>query len=50
MKLSRKEIQVLLKDWYLAWEKHDLDKVMPFFHEDVFLRTGPGPVSKAGRP
>jgi ketosteroid isomerase-like protein len=42
MKLSRKEIQVLLKDWYLAWEKHDLDKVMPFFHEDVFFENWTG--------
>ena len=42
MKLSRKEMQALLKDWYLAWEKHDLDKVMSLFHEDVFFENWTG--------
>jgi len=42
MKLSRKEIQALLKDWYRAWEKHDLDKVMSLFHEDIFFENWTG--------
>ncbi len=42
MRLSRKEIQDLLKDWYLAWEKHDLDRVMTLFHEDVFFEDWTG--------
>jgi len=42
MKLSRKEIQTLLKEWNLAWEKHDLDKVMTFFHNDVFFENWTG--------
>lgn len=42
MKLTRKEMQDLLKDWYLAWEKHDLNKVMSFFHEDIFFENWTG--------
>jgi SnoaL-like domain len=42
MKLSRNEMQALLKDWYQAWEKHDLDKVMSLFHEDIFFENWTG--------
>ena len=28
MKLSRNEIKIKLSEWYLAWDKHDLEKVM----------------------
>ena len=42
MKLSQKEIKVLLKEWNLAWNKHDLDKVMMLFHDDVFLENWTG--------
>lgn len=42
MKLSQKEIKVLLKEWNLAWNKHDLDKVMMLFHDDVFFENWTG--------
>ena len=42
MKLSSKEIKLLLKNWNLAWEKHDLDKVMTLFHEDIFFENWTG--------
>ena len=42
MKLNRTQIQSMLKDWHRAWEKHDLDKVMTFFHEDIFFENWTG--------
>ena len=42
MKLSRKEIKCLLKDWYLAWDHHDLEQVMTYFHEDIFFENWTG--------
>lgn len=42
MKLSRKEIKTVLRDWNSAWEKHDLNKVMTFFHEDIFFENWTG--------
>jgi hypothetical protein len=42
MKLSSKEIKLLLKDWNLAWGKHDLDKVMTLFHDDIFFENWTG--------
>ena len=42
MKLSRKEIKFLLKEWNLAWEKHDLDKVMSVFHDEIFFENWTG--------
>ena len=49
MKLSRTEIKTLLKDWNLAWAKHDLDRVMTFFHEDVFFENWTGAYVKGVR-
>lgn len=49
MKLSRKEIKTLLKEWNLAWEKHDLDKVMSLFHEDVFFENWTGAYVKGSQ-
>jgi hypothetical protein len=46
MKLSRKEIKTLLKEWNLAWDSHDLDRVMTFFHEDVFFENWTGAYAK----
>jgi len=42
MKLSRKEIKLLLREWNLAWDKHDLNKVLSFFHEDIFFENWTG--------
>jgi uncharacterized protein (TIGR02246 family) len=42
MKLTRKEIKQQLADWYKAWDRHDLDQVMTFFHEDVFFENWTG--------
>ena len=49
MKLSREEIKVLLKEWNLAWEKHDLDKVMSLFHDEVFFENWTGAYVKGSR-
>lgn len=42
MKLSHDEIKMKLKEWNLAWNKHDLEKVMDLFHEDVFFENWTG--------
>jgi ketosteroid isomerase-like protein len=42
MKLTRKEIKQFLKEWYLAWDRHDLDSVMTFFHPDIFFEHWTG--------
>lgn len=42
MKLSQKEIKALLKEWNLAWNKHNLDKVMALFHDDIFFENWTG--------
>ncbi len=42
MKLLRNEIKMLLKEWNKAWEKHDLEKVMELFHDDVFFENWSG--------
>ncbi|NOX33940.1 MAG: nuclear transport factor 2 family protein [Deltaproteobacteria bacterium] len=42
MKLSRKEIKSLFNGWNLAWDKHDLNKVMTFFHDDIFFENWTG--------
>jgi hypothetical protein len=46
MKLSRKEIQALLKEWNLAWGKYDLNKVMTIFHDYVFFENWTGAYAK----
>ncbi len=42
MKLSRKEIKTLLKEWNIAWDRHDLDTVMTLFHDDIFFENWTG--------
>ncbi len=42
MKLSRKEIKSLLKEWNLAWDRHDLDRVMSVFHDEIFFENWTG--------
>lgn len=42
MKLSRKEIKSLLKQWHEAWSRHDLESIMTFFHEEIFFEHWTG--------
>ena len=42
MSLSRNEIEEALKEWNLAWEKHDLEGVMNLFHEEVVFENWTG--------
>ena len=42
MRLSRDEIEKALKEWNLAWDKHDLEGVMALFHEDVVFENWTG--------
>ncbi len=49
MRLSRKEIKSILKEWSLAWDKHDLDKVMVLFHEDAFFENWTGAYVKGSK-
>ncbi len=42
MSLSRDEIKKTLKQWNLAWDKHDLTGVMALFHEAVVFENWTG--------
>jgi ketosteroid isomerase-like protein len=42
VKLSRDEIKMRLREWNLAWNNHNLAKVMDLFHEDVFFENWTG--------
>jgi ketosteroid isomerase-like protein len=42
MKLSRTEIEVLWNKWDLAWNNHDLDSVMEFFHDEIYFENWTG--------
>jgi hypothetical protein len=33
--LTRRQIELLLKEWYKGWNRHDLDHVMALFHNDI---------------
>ena len=44
--LSRKEIEILLKAWNQAWDRHDIDGVMQLFHEDVIFENWTGARAK----
>ena len=35
MKLTRNEIENALTKWNLAWDNHDLERVMDLFHENI---------------
>jgi len=37
MTLTKIEIQTLWDDWNQAWDDHDLDRVMTFFHDEVYF-------------
>ena len=40
--LKRAEILSLLREWYAAWDAHDLDRVMDLFHDDVLFENWTG--------
>ncbi len=42
MKLTRKEIESLWDDWNAAWDNHDLEKVMGFFHDEIYFNNWTG--------
>lgn len=49
MDLQRSDIQKILHEWYQAWNNHDLEGVMKFFHDEVLFEnwTGGRAVGKA---
>lgn len=42
MRLSRAEIEDILTRWNAAWDTHDLEKVMRFFHDDILFENWTG--------
>ncbi len=42
MKLTRKEIETIWGDWNAAWDKHDLEWVLEFFHDDILFDNWTG--------
>jgi len=42
MSLSREEIEQILRQWNFAWDNHDLEGVMAFFHDDVYFENWTG--------
>ncbi len=42
MKLTRDEIEIFWNKWNEAWDNHNLDKVMEFFHEDIYFDNWTG--------
>lgn len=42
MVLSREKIEDILKKWNAAWDSHDLEGVMRFFHDDIFFENWTG--------
>ena len=46
MKLSSAEATKLWKKWDSAWNRHDLDSVMEFFHDDIYFENWTGGYAK----
>ena len=42
MNLKKKEIKALLEQWNLAWENYDFDKMMAFYHDDIYFENWNG--------
>ena len=42
MNLKKKEIKALLEKWNLAWENYDFDKMMAFYHDDIYFENWNG--------
>lgn len=46
MKLTRNEIETFWSDWNRAWDNHDLEGVMDFFHDDILFDNWTGGKAK----
>lgn len=42
MLFSREEIEDALRQWNLAWDRHDLDGVMRLFHDEIVFENWTG--------
>ncbi len=42
MLLSREEIEDTLQRWNAAWDNHDLEEIMQFFHDDILFENWTG--------
>ena len=42
MSFSRQEIEGALREWNLAWDKHDLEGVMQLFHDEIVFENWTG--------
>ncbi len=42
MNLKKNEIKALLEQWNLAWENYDFDKMMAFYHDDIYFENWNG--------
>ena len=40
--LSKIDILTTLRNWYEAWNRHDFDQVMDFFHKDIVFEHWTG--------
>jgi len=40
--LSREDMGKAVRDWMKAWNRHDLEKVMELFHDDVIFENWSG--------
>ena len=46
MNLSRTDIADLWEDWNKAWNTHDLDRVLAFFHDEIYFENWTGGYAK----
>ncbi len=46
MVLEREEIENFWNDWNAAWDNHDFEGVMEFFHDDIFFNNWTGGSAK----
>jgi len=44
MILSKVEIHNLIKNWLIAWDEYDLDKVMEIMHDEVIFENWTGAI------
>ena len=42
MKLTHDQIRNELRQWYLAWNDHDLEKIMELFHKEILFENWTG--------
>lgn len=44
--MTREEIESLWEKWNTAWDNHNLDDVMTFFHDDIYFNNWTGGYAK----